>query len=154
MWCMAGTTFNNGRFTIYDDQDGRIVFSLDEYAMKEMIVRDLLLILDSVNSRKGETKMRCACDEHEPEMLAIPEAVYQYDVVLPNSAVRLTGNRAYVEDGGLCIFDENTMVACWTPGEWRSMTANSILPTEEKIKNNMHRAAVLREMGEEPYCDE
>ena len=98
--------------------------------------------------------MRCACDEHELETIDIPAAVYQYSVILPNGLAVLNGSRAYVEDGGLCIFDEQTMVACWTPGEWRSMTSNAILPTEAKIKHNMHKANVLREMAEEPYCDE
>ena len=102
--------------------------------------------------------MRCACDEHEPETIDIPAVVYQYSVILPNGLAVLNGSRAYVEDGGLCIFDENTMVACWTPGEWRSMTSNAIRPTEaavgSRIKKNMDKASVLREMGEEPYCDE
>lgn len=34
------------------------------------------------------------------------------------------------------------------------MTANAILPTEAKIKNNMHKANVLREIAAESYCDE
>lgn len=76
MWYMPGYTVQKGRLTICDDSDGRIVFSLDQHAMREMTAGDLVLILDSVNSRKGETKMRCACEEHEPEMIAIPEVVY------------------------------------------------------------------------------
>lgn len=141
MWYVPGHPFNGGRFTVYDDGKNRIVFSLDEQGKRELHVEDLLFMLDSVNSKK-DTKMRCACDERpEPEIIQIPETVYQYEVRLYDGVATMLGSRAYVEDGGLCIFDEQTMIACWTPGTWLSMKANPILPKVIERKETDKRFA-------------